>query len=86
MITTTMPGAMRIKETEISWRHLTVVSLELPNKHLLRRFVVLTVDGSGAAVTAALEYSTAAAADHAHQKMARAPATGTMPKEKTLIR
>jgi hypothetical protein len=72
----TTPGAIRIKETAITWKHRVVVTAELPDRNLLRRFAVYVADEAGVAVSLMAQYSTAAAADHEHQKIVRQLTTG----------
>jgi hypothetical protein len=76
-----LPSAVRIKETVVSWRHLTVVTAELPDKNLLRRYSVFVADEAGVPVSLEAHFATAGAADHEHQRLAKQLATGAMPKE-----
>jgi hypothetical protein len=67
----TLPSAVRIKETVVSWRHLTVVTVRLPDKDLLRRYTVFVANEANDPASLTAHYATEAAADHEHQKVVR---------------
>jgi hypothetical protein len=77
-----MPGAVRLKETAITWKHLVVLTAESPNRNLLRGRVMRRQRHGDAVFVRDEVRIPAAAADLEHQKIVRQLTTGTMSKER----